>query len=219
MLIGAPMARFATVITIGRPSPDALGSASAMKSSPWLARGRVGPGTGGRRADARRERAELGLDHEVLTRSQLARADQLGEGLDDVGLRGDRVRRHDVRAALRAIVSANCARDLELLTHGRRGPLAARTVSLSGVWAARDRVPGADVASDLPPANRRRIALSTASGSSNPVSLPRHRRVRCWAAAVRGARGHSSVAGTVTPAGRPRPETTPDEIGSATGRC
>ena len=37
MLIGAPSARLATVITIGRPRPDALGSASAMKSSPWLA--------------------------------------------------------------------------------------------------------------------------------------------------------------------------------------
>ena len=37
MLIGAPIARLATVITIGRPSPDALNSASAMNSSPWLA--------------------------------------------------------------------------------------------------------------------------------------------------------------------------------------
>ena len=37
MLIGAPIARFATVITIGSPSPEALDSASAMKSSPWLA--------------------------------------------------------------------------------------------------------------------------------------------------------------------------------------
>ena len=37
MLIGAPSARLATVITIGSRSPDALGSASAMKSRPWLA--------------------------------------------------------------------------------------------------------------------------------------------------------------------------------------
>ena len=37
MLIGAPMARFATVITIGRPRPAALGRASAMNSRPWLA--------------------------------------------------------------------------------------------------------------------------------------------------------------------------------------
>ena len=37
MLIGAPIARLATVITIGSPSPEAFGSASAMKSSPWLA--------------------------------------------------------------------------------------------------------------------------------------------------------------------------------------
>jgi hypothetical protein len=36
MLMGAPMARLATVITIGRPSPEALKSASAMKSRPWL---------------------------------------------------------------------------------------------------------------------------------------------------------------------------------------
>ena len=36
MLIGAPIARLATVITTGSPSPDALGSASAMKSRPWL---------------------------------------------------------------------------------------------------------------------------------------------------------------------------------------
>ena len=37
MLIGAPIARLATVITIGRPSPEALNSASAMYSRPWLA--------------------------------------------------------------------------------------------------------------------------------------------------------------------------------------
>ena len=37
MLMGAPSARLATVITIGSRSPEALGSASAMKSSPWLA--------------------------------------------------------------------------------------------------------------------------------------------------------------------------------------
>jgi hypothetical protein len=37
MLMGAPMARLATVITIGRPRPEALKSASAMKSSPWEA--------------------------------------------------------------------------------------------------------------------------------------------------------------------------------------
>ncbi len=37
MLIGAPIARLATVMTIGSPSPDALNSASAMNSRPWLA--------------------------------------------------------------------------------------------------------------------------------------------------------------------------------------
>ena len=37
MLMGAPMARFATVITIGKPSPEALNTASAMYSRPWLA--------------------------------------------------------------------------------------------------------------------------------------------------------------------------------------
>ncbi len=36
MLMGAPIARLATVITIGSPSPEALKSASAMKSRPWL---------------------------------------------------------------------------------------------------------------------------------------------------------------------------------------
>ena len=36
MLIGAPIARLATVITIGSPRPEALDSASAMNSSPWL---------------------------------------------------------------------------------------------------------------------------------------------------------------------------------------
>ena len=35
--IGAPRARFATVITTGSRRPEALGSASAMNSSPWLA--------------------------------------------------------------------------------------------------------------------------------------------------------------------------------------
>ena len=37
MLIGAPIARLAIVITIGNPRPDALYSASAMYSRPWLA--------------------------------------------------------------------------------------------------------------------------------------------------------------------------------------
>lgn len=37
MLIGAPIARFATVITIGSPRPEALKRASAMNSRPWLA--------------------------------------------------------------------------------------------------------------------------------------------------------------------------------------
>jgi len=37
MLIGAPIARLATVITIGNPSPDAFHTASAMNSRPWLA--------------------------------------------------------------------------------------------------------------------------------------------------------------------------------------
>ncbi len=37
MLIGAPIARLASVITIGRPSPEALYSASVMYSRPWLA--------------------------------------------------------------------------------------------------------------------------------------------------------------------------------------
>ena len=36
MLMGAPIARFASVITIGSPSPEALNSASAMNSRPWL---------------------------------------------------------------------------------------------------------------------------------------------------------------------------------------
>ena len=37
MLIGAPMARLASVMTIGRPRPEALKTASAMNSRPWLA--------------------------------------------------------------------------------------------------------------------------------------------------------------------------------------
>jgi hypothetical protein len=34
MLIGAPMARLATVMTIGRPRPEALYTASTMNSRP-----------------------------------------------------------------------------------------------------------------------------------------------------------------------------------------
>ena len=37
MLIGAPIARLATVITIGRPRPAAFYTASLMYSRPWLA--------------------------------------------------------------------------------------------------------------------------------------------------------------------------------------
>ena len=36
ILMGAPMARLPTVITIGSPRPEALYTASAMKSRPWL---------------------------------------------------------------------------------------------------------------------------------------------------------------------------------------
>jgi hypothetical protein len=36
MLMGAPTARLATVMTIGSPRPAALNTASAMKSRPWL---------------------------------------------------------------------------------------------------------------------------------------------------------------------------------------
>ncbi len=36
MLIGAPIARLATVITIGSPRPEALKSASAINNNPWL---------------------------------------------------------------------------------------------------------------------------------------------------------------------------------------
>jgi hypothetical protein len=37
VLMGAPIARFATVITIGRPSPAAFQTASLIYSRPWLA--------------------------------------------------------------------------------------------------------------------------------------------------------------------------------------
>ena len=37
MLIGAPMARLARVITMGSSRPAALWTASIMKSRPWLA--------------------------------------------------------------------------------------------------------------------------------------------------------------------------------------
>ena len=37
MLIGAPIARLPIVITIGRPRPAALYTASAMNRMPWLA--------------------------------------------------------------------------------------------------------------------------------------------------------------------------------------
>ena len=36
ILIGAPIARLPIVITIGRPSPEALYTASAMNRRPWL---------------------------------------------------------------------------------------------------------------------------------------------------------------------------------------
>ena len=41
MLMGAPMARFASVITMGSPRPAALKTASAMNRSPWLAVARL----------------------------------------------------------------------------------------------------------------------------------------------------------------------------------
>ena len=87
-----------------------------------LARGsRVGAGTGSRSADARRERAELGLDHQVLARSQLPGGDQVGERLHDVGLRGDRVRRHDMRAAPGHGLGDR-TRTLQLPKHGFHSP-------------------------------------------------------------------------------------------------
>ena len=57
-----------------------------------LARGRrVGARAGRRGADRDRHRRELGLDVDELARVELARPHQLGEALDDVGLRRDRI--------------------------------------------------------------------------------------------------------------------------------
>ena len=90
MLIGAPMARFATVMTIGRPSPEALKSASAMKRSPgW--RSLYRPCADCRGADAGRHRTELDsiirYSHATSSPSHL-----VGQRFDDVGLGRDGVR-------------------------------------------------------------------------------------------------------------------------------
>ena len=64
-------------------------------------RGRVRARAGGRGADRGRHRRELGLDDQVLARRELARADEVGERLDDMRLRRDRVGADHLRAAER----------------------------------------------------------------------------------------------------------------------
>ena len=63
--------------------------------------GGVGAGAGRRGADRGRHRRELGLDHQVLAGSEVAGPDHVGEVLDDVRLRGDRIGADHLRAAER----------------------------------------------------------------------------------------------------------------------
>ena len=67
-----------------------------------LARGRgVRARACGGRSDRGRQRRELGLDHQVLARGELAGPDVVRERLDDVRLRRDRVRGDDLGPAER----------------------------------------------------------------------------------------------------------------------
>ena len=60
---------------------------------------RVGPGTGGGRTDGHRHRGELRLDVDVFAAGELPVFHEDAQGLDDVGLRGDRVGADDFRPA------------------------------------------------------------------------------------------------------------------------
>ena len=64
-------------------------------------RRRIGARAGGGCADRRGERAELGLDHQVLAGGEVPGPDQVGEVLDDVGLGRDRVGADHLGAAER----------------------------------------------------------------------------------------------------------------------
>ena len=206
MLIGAPIARLATVITIGQPEPRRVGQRLGHEEQPLARGGGVGPSTGRRGADARRDRAELGLDHQVLARRQVAgpRPDRRApRRCGSAGRSGTPPRpcgRH------RATVVGDRARTLELPKHGLAPPPGA---SDDG------RVLGAagDVRVDDPSGPRRRtvarIAPATASSASTPVMRrDAHRAVRCWAADVRAARGPGRSPGTVTHA-EPAPDSSP----------
>ena len=91
MLMGAPMARLATVITIGIPMPD--GVVHGLHHVEQALAGRSPCRTGRRRrcADRPGHRGELRLDVDVLAPGQLAGLHQPAELLDDVRLWRDRV--------------------------------------------------------------------------------------------------------------------------------
>ena len=86
MLMGAPIARLATVITIGSPRPEALYKRLGHEQQSLARGGGIGACTRCRSTDTGRHGAELRLDHQVFAGTQVAGSDEVGETFDDVGL-------------------------------------------------------------------------------------------------------------------------------------
>ena len=132
MLIGAPIARLATVITIGSPRPEALKQRLGHEQQPLAGRWRCRCGR--RRAEAPMQ-ADMAPNSDSTMRyshgRELAGADQVGERLDDVRLRRDRVRRDHLRPA-EGDGAGHRLRALDLLSIGRPPHRSRSTCS----WAA-----------------------------------------------------------------------------------
>ena len=156
---------------------------------PLAGRGRVGARAGRRGADRRRQRRELRLDHQVLARRELAGPDEVGERLDDVGLRRDRVRGDHLGPAERDR-RRDRLRAFDLPTHARLRDL------------VRTKAYAASAAATLPaptsPANFSRIAAATDSSETTPLSAAKAPSSAAFGSGRPRCSRARSVAGTVS---------------------
>ena len=187
MLIGAPIARLATVITIGRPRPGGVVERLGHVEQALAGGRRVGARAGGRGADAGRHRGELGLDHRgTRTGPSSPRPDQVGEAPRRCGSAARSGRRRSPRAGSSATASAT-AREPSICLSMRRLPELALARSSNAASAPRRRCP-----SPTAPGNRSRIAADDRRRARPAASAPRSRRAAPrWAAGGRGARARA----------------------------
>ena len=87
MLIGAPIALLARVITTGQAKSGGVVDRLDHEQEALAGSRRVGPRSGRRGADRHRHRRELRLDVDELASGELAGLGQLPDAFDDVSLR------------------------------------------------------------------------------------------------------------------------------------